>query len=87
MGEKCNIEYSVFATLENGEVVELDNSKPIEYMESVVTKELDFTKVIKCLNCKHWIRNEEYGYLGRCELWNIDFEDDFYCADGDDVYV
>lgn len=30
MGEKCNIEYRVFATLENGEVVELDNSKPIE---------------------------------------------------------
>lgn len=87
MGEKCNIEYRVFATLESGEVVELDNSKPIEYMESVVKKELDFTKVVKCRNCKHWIRNEEYSYLGRCELWNIDFEDDFYCADGDDVYV
>lgn len=48
---------------------------------------IDAVPVVRCEKCRHWIRNEDYSYVGRCELWNIDFENDFYCADGDDVYV
>lgn len=43
-------------------------------------------EIVRCKDCKHWIRNEDYSYVGRCELWNVDFENDFYCADGEKVY-
>lgn len=44
---------------------------------------VDAVPVVRCGECKHWIRNEDYSYVGRCELWNVDFENDFYCADGE----
>lgn len=44
---------------------------------------VDAVPVVRCKKCRHWIRNEDYSYVGRCELWNVDFENDFYCADGE----
>ena len=46
---------------------------------------VDAVPVVRCMKCKHWIRNEDYSYVGRCELWNVDFENDFYCADGEGI--
>jgi len=76
---------------------EYDDDPDNEYLEGYfdglhqAAKELsteptvDTVQVVRCGECKHWIRNEDYSYVGRCELWNVDFENDFYCADGERI--
>ena len=45
---------------------------------------VDAVPVVRCRECKYWKRYDEYGGdVGDCKLWDIVFEDDFFCADGE----
>ena len=39
-------------------------------------------EVVRCKDCKHW-KDEGFDSAGKCELWNIVFEYDYFCADGE----
>ena len=39
-------------------------------------------EVVRCENCVHW-EDEGFDSAGKCELWNIVFEYDWFCADGE----
>ena len=39
-------------------------------------------EVVRCKDCVHW-KDEGFDSAGRCELWNIVFEYDWFCADGE----
>lgn len=42
----------------------------------------DVVKVVRCKDCVHW-KDEGFDSAGKCELCNIVFEYDFFCADGE----
>ncbi len=43
---------------------------------------IDAVEVVRCENCVHW-KDEGFDSAGKCELWNIVFEYDWFCADGE----
>lgn len=43
---------------------------------------IDAVEVVRCKDCVHW-KDEGFDDAGKCELWNIVFEYDWFCADGE----
>ena len=43
---------------------------------------IDAVEVVHCKDCVHW-KDEGFDSAGKCELWNIVFEYDWFCADGE----
>ena len=41
----------------------------------------NLVEVVHCEDCVHW-KDSGFDALGKCELWNIVFEYDWFCADG-----